>query len=255
MSIGIADVYTSSTRDDDAAIALVRRALDLGITLLDTADIYGTSEALVGRAIAGRRAGVVVATKFGIVGGGNGAGRRWPAQARARGVRRLAGPPRHRHDRSLLPAPRRPGRADRGDGRRDGRSGPGGQGADHRPVGSRRRDTVRRAHAVHPIAAVQTEYSLFSREPEDALLPVLRRARQRARRLQPAWPRLPRRPLPLARRSGAERLAARQPPLHGRELHPATWRSPTAIDAVAREKGCTSAQLALAWLLDAAPAA
>ena len=68
MSIGIADVYTSSTRDDDAAIALVHRALDLGITMLDTADIYGTSEVLVGRAIAGRRADVFVATKFGIVG-------------------------------------------------------------------------------------------------------------------------------------------------------------------------------------------
>src|SRR5215203_5683260 len=66
MSIGIADVYTSSTPDDAAAIALVRRALDLGITMLDTADIYGTSEALVGRAIAGRREQVVVATKFGL---------------------------------------------------------------------------------------------------------------------------------------------------------------------------------------------
>src|SRR5687767_13228750 len=67
MSIGIADVYTSSTRDDAAAIALVQQALDLGITLLDTANIYGTSEELVGRAIAGRRDAVVVATKFGFV--------------------------------------------------------------------------------------------------------------------------------------------------------------------------------------------
>ena len=53
MSIGIADVYTSSVRDDEGAIALIRRALDLGITLLDTADIYGISEMQVGKALRG----------------------------------------------------------------------------------------------------------------------------------------------------------------------------------------------------------
>src|SRR5438270_5169441 len=67
MSIGIADVYTSSVRDDDAAVALIHRALDLGITLLDTADIYGVSEIQVGKALRGRRAGVILATKFGFV--------------------------------------------------------------------------------------------------------------------------------------------------------------------------------------------
>ena len=56
MSMGIADVYTSSVRDDDAAIALIHRALDLGITLLDTADIYGVSELQVGKALRDRRA-------------------------------------------------------------------------------------------------------------------------------------------------------------------------------------------------------
>src|SRR3569833_3311386 len=64
MSVGIADVYTSSVRDDDAAVALIRRALDLGITLLDTADIYGLSEVQVGKALRGRRAGVTLSTKF-----------------------------------------------------------------------------------------------------------------------------------------------------------------------------------------------
>ena len=57
MSIGIADVYTSSVHDDDAAVTLIHRALDLGVTLLDTADIYGVSEVQVGKALAGRRAG------------------------------------------------------------------------------------------------------------------------------------------------------------------------------------------------------
>jgi aryl-alcohol dehydrogenase-like predicted oxidoreductase len=68
MSMGIADVYTSSVRDDDAAVALIHRALALGITLLDTADIYGVSEVQVGRALRGRRADAVLATKFGFVG-------------------------------------------------------------------------------------------------------------------------------------------------------------------------------------------
>src|SRR5690606_30046313 len=67
MSLGIADTYTSSVRDDDAAVALIRRAIDLGITFLDTADIYGDSEEKVGKAIRGRRADVVIATKFGFV--------------------------------------------------------------------------------------------------------------------------------------------------------------------------------------------
>src|SRR5258708_11139637 len=75
MSIGIADTYTSSVRDDEAAVAFIQRALDLGITLLDTADIYGDSERQVGKAIKGRRAGVVVATKFGFVASPTGAGR------------------------------------------------------------------------------------------------------------------------------------------------------------------------------------
>lgn len=68
MSMGIADVYTSSVRDDDAAVALIHRTLDLGITLLDTADIYGVSELQVGKALRDRRADAVLATKFGFVG-------------------------------------------------------------------------------------------------------------------------------------------------------------------------------------------
>src|SRR5688500_2282429 len=67
MSIGIAEVYTSSTRDDAAAIALVQQALDLGITVLGAGDIYGTAGAPAGRAIAGRRDAVVVATRSGFV--------------------------------------------------------------------------------------------------------------------------------------------------------------------------------------------
>src|SRR5262245_55894579 len=66
MSIGLADVYTSSVHDDQA-VALIHRALDLGVTLIDTADVYGSSEIQVGKALKGRRESVVLATKFGFV--------------------------------------------------------------------------------------------------------------------------------------------------------------------------------------------
>ncbi|HWW83005.1 MAG TPA: aldo/keto reductase, partial [Vicinamibacterales bacterium] len=69
MSIGIADVYTSSVQSESDAIALVERALDLGMNFLDTANVYGDSEIKVGKALKGRRAEVVLATKFGIVPG------------------------------------------------------------------------------------------------------------------------------------------------------------------------------------------
>ena len=87
MSLGIADIYTSSVRDDEAAVALIRRALDLGVTFLDTADVYGDSEVKVGKAIKGRRADVVLATKFGFVKRDrHGAAHRWSARACPRGV-------------------------------------------------------------------------------------------------------------------------------------------------------------------------
>src|SRR3982074_170838 len=68
MGIGIAGVYSSSVNNDDEAVALIHRAMDLGITLLDTADIYGDSERQVGKALKGRRDQAVLATKFGFVG-------------------------------------------------------------------------------------------------------------------------------------------------------------------------------------------
>src|ERR1700761_6395434 len=68
MGIGIAGVYTSSVNNDEEAVALLHRALDLGITLLDTADVYGDSERQVGKALKGRREKAVLATKFGFRG-------------------------------------------------------------------------------------------------------------------------------------------------------------------------------------------
>jgi aryl-alcohol dehydrogenase-like predicted oxidoreductase len=174
--MGMSEFYGS--RDDEESVATIHRALDLGITLLDTADVYGphTNEQLVGGAIAGRRDEVVLATKFGIV--------RDPNDPTARGVngrpeyvrrscedslRRLALDHidlyyQHRVD-SQTPIEETVGAmselVDEGKVRFIGLSEAGA-------------DTIRRAHAVHPLTAVQSEYSLWSRDIEDEVIPALR---------------------------------------------------------------------------------
>ena len=108
--------------------------------------------------------------------------------------------------------------------------------------------TIRRAHAVHPITALQTEYSLWSARPGGRDPADVPRARHRLRRLQPARPRLPHRRDPHARRSRARRLAPQATALPGRELR----AEPALVDAdrgIAAREGRTPAQLALAWLL------
>jgi len=251
MSIGIADVYTSSTPDEAAGIALVQRAIDLGMTLLDTADIYGSSEVLVGRAIAGRRDAVVVATKFGFVAPETGRaidGR--PARVReacdaslARlGIEAIDLYYLHRVDANVPIEDTVGAMADLV------------QAGKVRALGLSEAapETVRRAHAVHPIAAVQSEYSLFTRDPEDALLPVLDELGIALVAYSP---------LGRGFLGGRFRTTA--------DLAPNDWRRGNPrfqgenfqrnvaladrLEALAREKGCTPAQLALAWLLDRHP--
>ena len=174
MSMGIAGTYTSSVRNDDDAVALIHRALDLGITLLDTADIYGDSERQVGKAIRGRRDNVVLATKFGFVGAIGASDRaingspQYVREACESSLKKLGVEAidlyyLHRVDAttpieetvSAMAALVREGKV-----RYIGLSEPSA-------------DTVRRAHKVHPLTAIQSEYSLFTREPEEQLLPTL----------------------------------------------------------------------------------
>jgi aryl-alcohol dehydrogenase-like predicted oxidoreductase len=165
-AMSIAGVYGAA--DDAESIATVQRALDLGVTLIDTADIYGGghSEELVGRAIRGRRDEVVLATKFG--GGGNGRPE-YVRQSIEGSLRRLGVDTvdlyyLHRVDFST-PIEETAGAmaqlVQEGKVRYLGLS-------EAAPA------TIRRAHAVHPITALQTEYSLFSREPESDVLPAVR---------------------------------------------------------------------------------
>ncbi len=159
---------------------VILRAIDLGVTLLDTADVYGphTSELAVGKATRRkRRSEVVLATKFGIIsaptGGRSAEVNGTPEYVRS-SVEGSLHAPRHRLHRHLLPTPRRPEHTDRGDDRRDGRARRRGQGALPRALGGFGRHDPPRRGRVHPIAALQSEWSLWSRDIEDAIVPTCR---------------------------------------------------------------------------------
>jgi aryl-alcohol dehydrogenase-like predicted oxidoreductase len=249
MSLGIADVYTSSIHDDDTAVALIRRALDVGVTFLDTADIYGDSEVKVGKAIRGRRADVVLATKFGFVQPAVGKqeqidGR--PEYVRAACERSLRSLDvdyvdlyyLHRVDPKV---PIEDTVGSMADLVKQGK-------VRHLGLSEVSPSTLRRAAQVHPIAAVQTEYSLFSREPEDELMPALTELGVALVAYSPL---------------GRGFLAGRFRSLD--DLAPDDWRRRNPrfqagafeqnvaladrVRELAAKKGCTPAQFALAWLL------
>jgi len=250
MSLGIADVYTSSSQDEKSAAELIHRALDLGINFLDTANIYGDSEIKVGSALKGRRREqVVLATKFGIV---------TDSPRETRGVDGRPENVRRSCDQSLERLnveqidlyylhrvdPNVPIEETVGAMAELVRAGK----VRHIGLSEAAPETVRRAHKVHPIAAVQTEYSLFSREPEDGLLQVLRELGTALVAYSPL---------------GRGFLGGRFRSLD--DLAPDDWRRSNPrfqgeqfkinlaiadrLRAVAKEKQCTPAQLALGWLL------
>ena len=173
--MGMSEFYGPS--DETEAIATIHRALDLGVTLLDTADIYGpfTNERLVGRALAGRRGEVVLATKFGNERRADGSwvgvnGR--PEYVRAAceaslerlGVETIDLYYQHRVDKTV-PIEETVGAmaALVGEGK-----------VRYLGLSEASPATIRRAHAVHPISALQTEYSLWTRDPEKEILPTVR---------------------------------------------------------------------------------
>ena len=252
--MGMSEFY--GTADEQSGIDTIHRALDLGVTFLDTADMYGpfTNEQLVGKAITDRRDEVQLATKFGNERGPDGTRRRHQrlARVRPRGLRRLAAAARRRPHRPLLPAPRRPDRPDRGDRRRDDRAGRGRQGPPPRPLrGGAARPSAGRTPCTRS-PPCRREYSLFTRDLEDEILPTIR---ELGIGLVPYSP-LGRGILTgaITRDAGADgegdyralvvlpALPGRGPRRQPRAGRPDHARSPT-------EKGCTPGQLALAWVL------
>jgi len=249
MSMGIAGTYTSSVKSDDDAVALIHRALDLGITLLDTADVYGDSERQVGKAIQGRRNKVVLATKFGFTSGADSATRAIdgsPAYVRKSceaslerlGVDSIDLYYLHRVDASV-PVEETVGAM--AELVREGK-------VKHLGLSEPSVDSLRRAYKVHPIVAVQSEYSLFTRDPEDALIPALADLGIALVAYSPL---------------GRGFLAGRFAKLE--DLTPTDWRRNNPrfqgenfgrnleladhLKKMAEETGHTPAQLALAWLL------
>src|SRR4051794_7630092 len=173
--MGMSEFY--GTGDEDAAVATIHRALDLGVTFLDTADMYGpfTNEQLVGRAIADRRDQVQLATKFGNERRPDGSrvgvnGR--PEYVRAAcdaslerlGVDHIDLYYQHRVDKTVPIEETVGAMAELVEAGK----------VTHLGLSEASAATIRRAHAVHPITALQTEYSLFTREIEDEILPTLR---------------------------------------------------------------------------------
>ncbi len=239
------------TPDDAESRATLARALELGITFFDTADVYGpfTNEALVGRALRDHRDEVVIATKCGLVPPGSGASRRvdgrpehireaCEASLQRLGIDRIDLYYLHRVDPEV-PIEESVGEmtelVHEGKVRYLGLSEVSGP-------------TLRRAHAVHPITAVQSEYSLWTRDPEDGVLPV-------CRELGVGF--VPFSPLGRGVLSGTVRDVAGLPendfrrglPRYQGENFAKNLAQVDRFAALARERGCTPAQLALAWVL------
>ena len=247
--MGMSEFYGAA--DESQSVATIHRALDLGFTLLDTADIYGpfTNERLVGRAIRNRRREVVLATKFGNVRDQSGA---WLGiNGRPEYVRQACDASLQRLNVEVIDLyfqhrvdPNTPIEETVGAMADLVKAGK----VRHLGLSEAAPATIRRAHAVHPIAALQTEYSLWSREPEGELLATCRELGIGFVAYSP-----------LGRGFLTGRLRSID------DLSPDDWRRRNprfqgdnfqrnldlvaTVEALAHGKGCTPAQRALAWLL------
>jgi len=247
--MGMSEFYGS--HDDAQSIATIHRAVDLGCNFLDTADMYGpfTNEQLVGRAIRDRRDEVVLATKFGNMRGEDGAflgisgkaeyvRKCCDASLQRLGVDHIDLYYQHRVDRTT-PIEETIGAM--ADLVRAGK-------VRHLGMSEAAPQTIRRAHAVHPITALQTEYSLWSRDPEDEILPTVRELGIGFVAYSPIG-----RGFLSGRFKTIDDLEPtdyrRQSPRFQGENFERNLDLVRRIEEIARSKGVTPAQLAIAWIL------
>jgi len=246
--MGMSQSYGAA--DETESIATIHRALDLGVTFFDTAEVYGpfTNEDLLGRALAGRRHEVVIATKFGFR----------IVEGKSAGV-----DSRPEHIRKVAEASLRRLKTDSIDLYYQHRVDPAvpiedvvGAMADLVREGKVRflglseagEETIRRAHAVHPISALQSEYSLWERNLEPRIIPLLREL---------GIGLVPFSPLGRGFLTGTAKRGEEYPeddfrrgdPRFAGENFDANMRAAATVRELAKRKGATPAQVALAWLL------
>jgi aryl-alcohol dehydrogenase-like predicted oxidoreductase len=250
-AMGMSAAYTGAGTDDAGSIRAIRRALDLGINFVDTADVYsaGESERIVGKALTGRRDDVVLATKFGRISHARGRTRLLdssPANIRAAAegsLRRLGTDHidlyyQHRVDPGTPIEDVAGTLAElvaEGKVRHIGLSAAG-------PA------TIRRAHAVHPVAALQSEYSLWTRDPEAEVLPLTRELGIGFVPFSPLGHGFLTGRIRSTGQFGDRDWRATNPRFTGENFR-RNLRIADEIETVAAEAGATPAQVAVAWLL------
>jgi aryl-alcohol dehydrogenase-like predicted oxidoreductase len=250
-AMGMSHGYTGANSDDAESIRTIHRALELSVTLIDTAEIYGPyiNEELVGRALKGRRDQAVIATKFGLVSHA-GAGP-WTLDSTPANIRTAVEGSLKRLDTDYIDLYYQH-RVDPNTPIEDTIGAVAELVAEgkvrHIGLSEAGVDTIRRANAVHPIAALQSEYSLWTRDPEPAVLPLLRELGIGFVPYSPLGHGFLTGTIRSTEHFDSDDFRATNPRFTGENFEQ-NLRLADEVTAVAAEIGATPAQVAIAWLL------